>query len=86
MDQGQHIRKQQLPDSIRLQAHNKIPDDAWEYQTRKSLNDAAYKALEYVPYSSTMPMQSKTDEPKFMWVRTDDRLCILPLAKGMGQS
>ena len=46
-----------------------MPDDAWEYHTRKALNDAAYKGLDYVPYSSTMPVQPKTDEPKFMWVR-----------------
>jgi hypothetical protein len=52
-----------------LQAHNKVPEDAWEYHTRKALNDAAYKGLDYVPYSSTMPVQPKTDEPKFMWVR-----------------
>ncbi len=46
-----------------------MPDDAWEYHTRKVLNDAAYKGLDYVPYSSTMPVQPKTDEPKFIWVR-----------------
>lgn len=52
-----------------IQAHNKVPDDAWEYHTRKALNDAAYKGLDYVPYCSTMPVQPQTDEPKFMWVR-----------------
>ena len=51
-----------------VQAHHKIPEDAWEYHTRKALNDAAFKELQYVPYSSTMPVQAKTDEPKFMWV------------------
>jgi hypothetical protein len=49
--------------------HAKVPDDAWEYQIRKSLNDAAYNGLDYVPYCSTMPIPSKTDEKdvKFMW-------------------
>ncbi len=50
------------------QAHNKIPDDAWEYQIRKSLNDAAYNGLDYVPYCSTMPVQENAEEGvKFMW-------------------
>lgn len=64
-----------------MQAHNKIPDDAWEYHTRKALNDAAYKGLDYVPYSSTMPVQPQTDEPKFMWVRMMSFCCcheVLP--------
>lgn len=50
-----------------VQAHNKIPDDAWEYQIRKALNDAAYNGLDYVPYCSTMPVQESCDDPKFMW-------------------
>jgi hypothetical protein len=50
-----------------MQAHNKIPDDAWEYQIRKSLNDAAYNGLDYVPYCSTMPVQENCEDPKFMW-------------------
>lgn len=50
------------------QAHVPIPEDAWEYQIRKSLNDAAYNGLQYVPYCSTMPVQNKCDDPKFMWV------------------
>ena len=50
------------------QAHHKIPDDAWEYQIRKSLNDAAYNGLDYVPYCSTMPVQENAEEGvKFMW-------------------
>lgn len=50
------------------QAHNKIPDDAWEYQIRKSLNDAAYNGLDYVPYCSTMPVQDNAEDGvKFMW-------------------
>lgn len=49
------------------QATNKIPDDAWEYQIRKALNDAAYNGLEYVPYCSTMPVQESCEDPKFMW-------------------
>ena len=36
---------------------------------RKSLNDAAYKGLDYVPYCSTMPVQAACDAPKFAWVR-----------------
>lgn len=50
-----------------------VPEDAWEYQIRKSLNDAAYNGLQYVPYCSTMPVQEKCDEPKFMWVS----LCLV---------
>ena len=53
---------------IDVQAHNPVPEDAWEYQIRKSLNDAAYNGLQYVPYCSTMPVQEKCDNPKFMWV------------------
>lgn len=51
-----------------MQAHIKIPDDAWEYQIRKTLNDAAYNGLDYVPYCSTMPVQPKCDDAKFIWV------------------
>lgn len=52
-----------------MQAQARIPDDAWEYQIRKSLNDAAYNGLDYVPYCSTMPVTEKTDDVKFIWVR-----------------
>ncbi|KDD77155.1 hypothetical protein H632_c7p3 [Helicosporidium sp. ATCC 50920] len=48
-------------------AQARIPDDAWEYQIRKSLNDAAYNGLDYVPYCSTMPVTEKTDDVKFIW-------------------
>jgi hypothetical protein len=51
------------------QKHNKIPDDHWEYQMRKMLNDASYQGLDYLPYCSTMPVQAKCDAPKFVWVR-----------------
>jgi hypothetical protein len=51
----------------RSQVHTKVPDDAWEYQIRKALNDAAYNGLDYVPYCSTMPVQDKCEDPKFMW-------------------
>lgn len=59
-----------------LQAHVPIPEDAWEYQIRKSLNDAAYNGLQYVPYCSTMPVPEKCDEPKFMWVRICGTDCL----------
>lgn len=36
---------------------------------RKMLNDAAYQGLDYVPYSSTMPVQKDCSDPKFVWVR-----------------
>lgn len=49
----------------------KVPDDAWEYHIRRTLNDAAYNSLEYVPYSSTMPVQPKNDGPKFIWKRKE---------------
>lgn len=51
------------------QAHATIPDDAWEYHIRKSLNDAAYKGLDYVPYCTTMPLKPQSDNVKFLWVR-----------------
>ena len=50
-----------------IQAHAKIPDDAWEYHIRKSLNDAAYNGLAYLPYCSTMPVQKECEDPRFMW-------------------
>ena len=53
--------------SLHAQAHNKIPDDAWEYQIRKNLNDAAYNGLQYVPYCSTMPVQKVCDDARFIW-------------------
>jgi hypothetical protein len=53
-----------------LQEDAEIPDDAWEYQIRKALNDAAFNGLDYVPYCSTMPVQKKCEDPKFIWVRT----------------
>lgn len=49
------------------QSHARIPDDAWEYQIRKALNDAAYNGLDYVPYCSTMPVQPRDENPKWMW-------------------
>lgn len=51
-----------------MQAHAPIPDDAWEYQIRKSLNDAAYQGLDYVPYCTTMPVQPNSENVAFMWV------------------
>ena len=48
-----------------------IPNDAWEYHIRKSLNDAAYQSLEYAPYCSTMPVAKTCTEPRFMWVSED---------------
>ena len=56
-----------IPHRLYLQAHAKIPDDAWEYHIRKSLNDAAYNGLAYVPYCSTMPVQKECEDPRFMW-------------------
>lgn len=55
------------PAPFSAQAHNRIPDDAWEYQIRKQLNDAAYQGLDYVPYCSTMPVQPREDNPKWIW-------------------
>ncbi|KAG2442642.1 hypothetical protein HXX76_002726 [Chlamydomonas incerta] len=52
-------------------AHAKIPKNAWEYHIRRQLNDAAYNHLEYVPYCSTMPVQPRCEEPKFMWKRKE---------------
>lgn len=51
-----------------LQANHAVPSDAWEYHMRKSLNDAAYRSLDYVPYCSTMPVQPGAPTAKFMWV------------------
>ena len=45
-----------------------MPDDAYEYQVRKALNDAAYTGLAYVPYCSTMPVPPRCEAPKFAWV------------------
>ena len=56
---------------IIVQAHAPIPDDAWEYQIRKSLNDAAYQGLDYVPYCTTMPVQANSENVAFMWVSSD---------------
>eukprot|EP00879_Flechtneria_rotunda_P033213 GHRR01036760.1.p1 GENE.GHRR01036760.1~~GHRR01036760.1.p1 ORF type:complete len:117 (-),score=0.52 GHRR01036760.1:29-379(-) len=47
-----------------------VPTDAWEYQMRKALNDAAYNNLDYVPYSPKMPVPAKEDKPAWMWVRS----------------
>jgi len=57
------------------QAHVPIPDDAWEYQIRKSLNDAAYQGLEYVPYCTTMPVKANSEDVAFMWVRAAASSC-----------
>ena len=58
----------------------KIPGDAWEYQIRKSLNDAAYNGLDYVPYCSLMPIPKETDEAHFMWVSAvgASRIALVP--------
>ena len=63
-----------------LQAHAPIPDDAWEYQIRKALNDAAYNGLEYVPYCTTMPIQPNSENVAFMWVRTVCTICSSTVA------
>ncbi len=39
---------------------------------RKSLNDAAFQSLDYVPYCSTMPVQKRCTDPKFAWVSAYD--------------
>ncbi|KAK9861251.1 hypothetical protein WJX84_008273 [Apatococcus fuscideae] len=57
----------EAPDIWSSAAHAKVPEDAWEYKIRKENNDAAYNGLDYVPYCSTMPVQQKTENPKFMW-------------------
>lgn len=57
----------QAPDIWAAAAHARIPDDAWDYQIRKALNDAAYNGLDYVPYCSTMPVQPHDANPKWMW-------------------
>jgi hypothetical protein len=51
-----------------VQAHATIPDDAWEYHIRKSLKDAAYKGLDYVPYNTTMPLTPQSENVRFIWV------------------
>lgn len=45
------------------------PADAWEYQMRKAANDAVYQNLQYVPYSSKMPVDPNEQHPRFIWVR-----------------
>ena len=60
-------RRRPCPFPWCLQSHARIPDDAWEYQIRKALNDAAYNGLDYVPYCSTMPVQSRDETPKWLW-------------------
>ena len=57
-----------------MQVHATIPDDAWEYHIRKSLNDAAYKGLDYVPYNTTMPLTPQSDNVKFIWVSSGPTL------------
>ncbi len=52
-----------------VQARAPIPDDAWEYQVRKSLNDAAYNGLDYVADCPYMPVDKECEAPRFMWVR-----------------
>jgi hypothetical protein len=47
-----------------------IPAEAWEYQMRKALNDAAYSNLAYEPYCPHMPTHHKDcPHPVFTWVR-----------------
>jgi hypothetical protein len=53
-----------------------IPAEAWEYQMRKALNDAAFNNLAYEPYCPHMPTHHKDcPHPVFAWVR---HLCIAP--------
>ena len=47
---------------------------------RAALNDAAYKNLRYVPYSSTMPVTKKTEDARFMWVSL-----LLPIFNRLGK-
>lgn len=58
-----------------LQVHHDVPADAWEYHMRRSLNDAAYRSLDYVPYCSTMPVQPNAPSAKFMWVSRARERC-----------
>ena len=64
--------------ALARQAHVPIPDDAWEYHIRKSLNDAAYQGLEYVPYCTTMPVKANSEDVAFMWVRIALSSCATP--------
>ena len=59
--------------SSQAQHAGKVPDDAWEYHIRKALNDAAYQALEYVPYCSTMPVPKSCEQPRYVWVSGSGR-------------
>lgn len=46
-----------------------IPAEAWEYQMRKALNDAAFNNLAYEPYCPHMPTHHKDcPHPVFAWV------------------
>ena len=64
--------------SNKTKASAKVPDDAWEYQIRKALNDAAYNGLDCVPYSSLMPVPQKDDNAKWMWKKASYLKRLLP--------
>jgi hypothetical protein len=66
-------RRQQIPAARcfrhrRRHRRHRPPCCARPPLRRRSLNDAAYQGLEYVPYCSTMPVPKACEQPRFMWV------------------
>ncbi|KAK3275752.1 hypothetical protein CYMTET_16134 [Cymbomonas tetramitiformis] len=60
------------PSMWQVAAHAEIPSTHWEYQMRKfggedGNGDAAYKGLDYVPFSATMPVSGDSDCISFIW-------------------
>jgi hypothetical protein len=54
------------------QHKDNIPSSEWEYAMRKSLKDAAFTNLDYLPACTHMPVcaAGKCSAPRFVWVST----------------
>jgi hypothetical protein len=52
------------------QHQGNVPSSEWEYSMRKSLKDAAFTSLDYVPACTHMPVcaEGKCTAPRFVWV------------------
>lgn len=52
------------------QHKDNIPNSEWEYNMRKSLRDAAFTNLDYLPACTHMPVcaAGKCSAPRYIWV------------------
>lgn len=59
------------------QKGEEIPEDAWEYHSRKAKNDAVYRGLQVRPAMPRMRLQTRQARRWRVWARvSDDRSVV----------